>query len=58
MTNTLTVTGWLGNKRCYLNVSEEEALRRFKLENPEGTTNVDTFRFDDEFNAYDAWGDK
>lgn len=65
--NKLIVIGWMGSKRCYLNVSVEEAKRRFieaegepYLDNmtDEWFTKFDKiseFEFDDEFGAYDAW---
>lgn len=62
--NTLVVIGYMGVKRAYLNMSEEEALKRhLESEWPEGwdeTTEAETrslmtsFEFADCFHVYDA----
>ncbi len=62
--NTLVVIGYMGVKRAYLNLTEEEALRRhLEAEWPEGWdagTEADTrsrmtsFEFTDTFLVYDA----
>jgi len=53
----LTVIGWLGVKRAYLDVSREEAIKRYEVN--EGHTPDDTmikqFVFSDEFGVYDAY---
>ncbi|HEY9640146.1 MAG TPA: hypothetical protein V6C57_06660 [Coleofasciculaceae cyanobacterium] len=56
--NTLISIGWKGDKRCYLNVSKEEAIKRY-VESEGMTTDkviandfVDEFEFDDEFGSY------
>lgn len=68
--NKLITIGWLGVKRCYLNISREEAVRRYvekeaTFYTPEEFAKekeyieanmVEEFEFDDEFEAYDAWG--
>lgn len=59
--NKLTVIGYLGSKSCYLNVPLLEAKRRYLVDNPDsdlddGFHSVDQFTFEDEFDAYDAWG--
>ena len=60
--HTLTVIGWMGTKRAYLDVTEEEAIRRYC--ETEGTDpemlksdglKAETFPFVDEFCVYDAW---
>jgi hypothetical protein len=59
--NRLVVIGWLGTQRCYLNISREEALRRYHA--AEGTAltalsdepPISEFEFDDEFAAYAAY---
>ena len=66
MKNKLTVIGYLGDKSAYLNLSKEEAIRRFLdsnlnfqdcvEEDVEKYRNVEEFYFDDEFCVYDAWG--
>ena len=70
MKNKLIVIGWLGHKRCYLNVSRNEAVRRYveqEMHGWETTAEIaqmrqttaesmtEEFEFDDEFSAYDAW---
>ena len=59
--NTLIVIGWLGCKKCYLNVSREEAIRRYKIDDRTGEDewtaiegDIIEFQFEDEFSAYDA----
>ena len=58
--NTLIVIGWLGARKAYLNLSEEEALKRYCA--AEGCTEAEAkeagffkFEFEDEFNVYDAY---
>jgi len=56
--NTLIVFGGMGNMVCYLNISIEEALLRFKS-NPLSEVyhpEYEIIEFDDEFNCYDVWG--
>lgn len=58
MRHTLIVIGWIGDKRAYLDVTREEAIRRF-TESEEVAPKDDEigeFTFTDEFNVYDAWG--
>jgi 1-deoxy-D-xylulose 5-phosphate reductoisomerase len=65
MKNKLTVIGYRGDKSAYLNLSKEEAIRRFLdsnlnfqdcvEEDVEKYGNVEEFYFDDEFCVYDAW---
>lgn len=63
MSNNLVLIGWLGCRVAYLNISKEEAIKRF-LKTDKDTTEtelidndqIDEFKFDDEFNCYDAWG--
>ncbi len=62
MSNTLIVIGYLGIRRCYLNVEREEAITRYcayynytRDEFDEQAENVDEFTFEDEFEAYDAY---
>lgn len=57
--NTLIVFGGMGDKVCYLNISVEEALLRFKS-NPLSEIwhpDYEIIEFDDEFNCYDVWGE-
>ncbi len=54
MKNKLIVIGWLGAKKCFLNVTKEEALRRYKEANPHETHFcIEEHEFEDEFGAYD-----
>jgi hypothetical protein len=60
--NRLIVIGFRSDKKAYLNVPREEAIRRYLLEHPEDETDVrsglivDVIDFEDEFYVYDAWG--
>lgn len=58
--NKLVTVGYLGCKRAYLNVSREEAVRRYcaadGVERLTEVEYVEEFTFDDEFGVYDAWG--
>lgn len=61
--NTLIVIGYTGNKTCYLNIDESEAIIRYC--NSEGISKyefqknddiqIHKYNFSDEFNAYDVW---
>lgn len=57
MKHTLVVIGYMGQKRAYLDVSEEFARKMY--ERSEGAIDdyveVKTIAFDDEFGAYDIW---
>ncbi|RUX60132.1 hypothetical protein [Mesorhizobium sp. M7A.F.Ca.CA.002.12.1.1] len=62
--NKLVVIGWLGIKTCYLNLSREDAIKRYKQDNPDSLFEeealkrpdlIQEFEFEDEFGAYDAW---
>lgn len=53
----LVCIGWLGDFACYLDVPREEAMRRYRAENPEtqpDDVRVTEFEFEDEFYAYEA----
>lgn len=59
MKNRLVLVGMMGDRRAYLNVSRDEALRRWKaayphdyIDNPE--SDIKEFEFDDEFWVYTA----
>jgi hypothetical protein len=67
MRNKLIVIGFCGVKRCYLNVSPSEALRRYikKEGDVDNLKTVDDYKergllkiysFKDEFEAYDVYG--
>lgn len=55
--NHLIVIGYMGIKRCYLNISLEEARDRyFQSEGDVPSFElIDEFDFEDEFCAYDAY---
>jgi len=60
--NKLISIGWLGIKRCYLNITEEQAIERFcKSENvtrekfDEDDISIDIIEFTDEFGAYSVY---
>ena len=53
--NRLVVIGIIGLKRCYLNVSREDAVRRYEAAEGQKAEHVQEFEFTDEFGAYDAW---
>lgn len=56
--NKIIAFGYVGNMRVYLNVSREEAERRFKVEFPQDQDwlkKCREFEFDDEFEVYDIW---
>ena len=45
-------------KRAYLDITEEEAIRRYKECDDyidEYEEYIETFEFDDEFSVYEAW---
>lgn len=56
MTNKLISIGWLGDQRVYLNVTREEAMRRYEEseDEPAEETTILEFEFEDEFLAYDV----
>ena len=60
--NKLISIGYIGIKKCYLNITEEEAIRRYcKTENitrqkfDEDNISIFTIEFKDEFGAYEIW---
>lgn len=62
MKNTLISIGHLGIKKCFLNISEEEAIKRYcELDNitieqfEDYGISIYTIEFDDTFGAYDVW---
>jgi len=61
-TNKIIAIGYRGDRRCYLNVSEEEAIKRYcdynNISEEEFEYNdVTTYpiEFIDEFSCYDIW---
>lgn len=58
MKNRLAIIGLLGGRRAYLNVSAEEAFRRYKVDHDYcGFTvaDVEIIEFVDEFEVYEAY---
>jgi hypothetical protein len=60
--NTLICIGFLGDQQCYLNVSLEEAKKRFSetFHGPDEVADPDNFEtkvieFTDSFAVYDIW---
>lgn len=56
--HTLVVVGYIGCKRAYLDVSREEAVRRYRESEHEDEVDlrrVKEIEFTDEFRAYDVW---
>jgi len=60
--NNLITIGFIGLKRCYLNLTQDEAIDRYiKSENitrqefDAADISVDNLDFNDEFSAYDTW---
>lgn len=60
--NKLVVIGWLGCKKAYLNITRDDAIRRWAQANPganygddSGDVDISEFEFEDEFSVYDAW---
>lgn len=57
--NKLIVIGWRGLKKAYLNLSREEAVRRYcetEGETPkEAEAKLSEVVFENEFSVYDAW---
>jgi len=55
MKNKLIVVGFTGAYRCYLNVTHEEAVKRYTLSEGVAPAEVNEIEFDDEFRAYDIY---
>lgn len=62
MKNKIISIGYLGSKKCYLNISREEAIRRYKIyhlicedDELEDGIDIDEFEIEDEFEAYQIW---
>lgn len=59
--NRLVVIGFTGVKRAYLNLSKDEAMRRYasaesvEIQDLEKSEFTKEFAFEDEFGVYDAW---
>ena len=62
MKNKLIIIGYVGMKKAYLNISKEDAIKRYTDQESfnmeyEGylLDEVQEIEFDDEFEVYDAW---
>ena len=59
LTNKIICVGYLGIKRCYLNVNKEDAVKRYlELLGEEmvgSEEQITEFEFTDEFGAYDVY---
>jgi len=60
--NTLVCIGFTGIKECYLNISKEEAIKRYCETNKIVFESIDSFNepifqmeFSDSFGAYSVW---
>ena len=60
--NKLVVIGYIGIKRCYLNIDEKDAISRYIQSEGiseklfvDNDIQVDVIEFDDEFGAYAVW---
>jgi len=56
----LVAIGYIGMKSVYINMSQEDAIKRYDLENPNLTVEkedlaVDEYEVKDSFSAYDIW---
>jgi len=52
--------GFIGDKTVYIDISKEEAIKRYDKENPEYTVvenslSVEEIEIKDSFNVYDIW---
>lgn len=63
--NTLIIIGYTGIMKAYLNVSRDEAIKRYNVsegikenEPLERALRIEEFSFTDEFSVYSAWKDK
>lgn len=60
MKNKVISIGWLGLKRCYLNIEKDEAIRRYCESehinaNDFDEDSIDIIEFEDEFGAYSIY---
>lgn len=63
MKNKIISIGYTGIMKCYLNISEEDAIKRYceseKISEDDFESNaditIDQIEFDDEFEAYSIW---
>lgn len=62
MSNKIISIGYMGCKKCYLNINKEEAIKRYckskkitKKEFDNFDNDVDVIVFEDVFECYDIW---
>lgn len=56
--NTLIIIGYAGARRCYLNITLDEAKQRYLKSSGEvriSDDRIEIISFKDEFAAYDIW---
>jgi len=60
--NKLVVIGYMSSKKCYLNISKEDAVEKYckseeitEKEFEDMNLILDEIEFDDVFSAYDVW---
>ena len=58
--HTLIEIGYLGNRKCYLDIPRDEAIKRYeskhgKIELRSKQLQINEFAFKDEFNAFEVW---
>lgn len=58
--NVIHTIGYLGTKKAYLNIDEDDAIARYCKENgiDGDDISVDTIRFEVEFGCYSVWEDE
>lgn len=57
MSNTIYAIGFMSGMYCYLNVSQEEAEKRYRKENPDTEDyTIMKITFEDEFESYSIYG--
>lgn len=54
--NVLWCIGYTGGESCYLNVTQEEAERRYREANDGHMATITKVEFEDEFESYSVYG--
>ena len=63
MSNIIISIGYIGLRKCYLNINKKEAIKRYckseEITKEEFDNNfdirIDSIEFEDEFECYDIW---
>ena len=63
MSNRIITIGYIGLKKCYLNINEEDAIKKYCVseqitkENFDNNVDIsiDSIEFENEFECYDIW---